>query len=622
MIYTFKTITLHNFMSYEDATIDLLNKGYCLIKGINNSSNDKAKSNGAGKSTIASAITFCLCGVTIQGYKSVENNLLDGGCFVTLDFSVDEDEYQITRYKNYGKIGNDLKIIKNGKDESGKGIKSSSEILLSLLPELTINLLSSVIILGQGLPNSFTKKSPRDRKELLENLTGTDYMIVDIKKRLEKRMTSLEDEQRTLEDNELSLTTTKNSDIKRVDELKNKIEEWQTLDFLTEINKLENEEKQLSNDKNTNQNEYDDLTLQIKECQQYIVNNNKAKFDCMTQINNQFKGQLDTIFVQLTSKRNELSLKIKERDKMLNVKEFCPTCGQKLSNVIKFDPSNVIAEISQLQIDIDDLTKQDNELKSKQKELIDSSIKQYDETNNQNEQVLKEMQLRQNELFTILKDLNNKYNNVISTKNNYLVEYKAKQQQLSTFNDEISKLTNEISSIETKLLYNKEKLDDIASHKEIITKMQTYSKRDFRGYLLNDIIVYLESRAKEYCNYIFNTNDLVIQLNDNDVDILFQGKEFEGLSGGEKQKLDIIIQFAIRDMMSNYLNFSSNVIFLDEITDNLDEIGCNGLFELITEILIDVESLFIISHHESDLALPIDTIITVEKNASGISRVL
>jgi DNA repair exonuclease SbcCD ATPase subunit len=96
---------------------------------------------------------------------------------------------------------------------------------------------------------------------------------------------------------------------------------------------------------------------------------------------------------------------------------------------------------------------------------------------------------------------------------------------------------------------------------------------------------------------------------------------FDNLSGGEKQRCDIILQFAIRDLLQNYLNYSSNILVLDEIFDGLDKISTNKIIDLITNKLKDVESIFIISHHTDELELPVDSEIKVIKNTNGISEV-
>ena len=152
--------------------------------------------------------------------------------------------------------------------------------------------------------------------------------------------------------------------------------------------------------------------------------------------------------------------------------------------------------------------------------------------------------------------------------------------------------------------------------------MNTLIKRDFRGVLLSGIIDFINSKAKEYSSKIFNTDNLEFVLDGNNIDIIFEGKDYENLSGGEKQRVDLIVQFAIRDMMSKYLKFSSNILVLDEITDALDSVSCDKVINFITSELDDISSVFIISHHASELQIPCDCELTVVKNELGLSEVI
>ena len=47
----FEKVTLHNFLSYGHTEIDLRNRNYCLVKGINNDPLSNSTSNGSGKSS-------------------------------------------------------------------------------------------------------------------------------------------------------------------------------------------------------------------------------------------------------------------------------------------------------------------------------------------------------------------------------------------------------------------------------------------------------------------------------------------------------------------------------------------------------------------------------------------
>ena len=156
---------------------------------------------------------------------------------------------------------------------------------------------------------------------------------------------------------------------------------------------------------------------------------------------------------------------------------------------------------------------------------------------------------------------------------------------------------------------------------EIVNKMNTLIKRDFRGYLLTNIIDYIANRIKEYSLTVFGTDDFIFDIDGNNIVISYDGKDYESLSGGEKQKADVIIQLSIRDMLCNYLNFSSNILVLDEITDSLDIVGSQNVLNLISSVLSDVESIYIISHH-TDFSIPWDEEITIIKGNDKISRIL
>ena len=138
---------------------------------------------------------------------------------------------------------------------------------------------------------------------------------------------------------------------------------------------------------------------------------------------------------------------------------------------------------------------------------------------------------------------------------------------------------------------------------------------------VSDIIKYLDKRAKDFAEIVFGHRDLNIYLDGNDLDISYNGKMFDNLSGGEKTRVDLITQFAIRDLLTTYLNASSNILVLDEVTDFLDKTSCDAVMNLIEKELKSVESVFIISHHADELNIPVDSELKVIKGVDGISTI-
>ena len=207
------------------------------------------------------------------------------------------------------------------------------------------------------------------------------------------------------------------------------------------------------------------------------------------------------------------------------------------------------------------------------------------------------------------------YNKVLYDKQNWHISVNNQQKELEGHEVEIARLTNLIGlTMSAK--------EDYSNRLAIIKKMDNLIRRDFRGYLLTNVIEYINIRAKEYCETVFGTRDLSLSLNGNALDITYCNKAFDGLSGGEKQRVDLLLQLAIRDMLTTYLGLSANILVLDEITDFLDKKSCQAVMALLEKELQTIESVFIVSHHAEELELPIDSEIKIVKNENGISELL
>ena len=184
----FDKIKISNFLSIGNAEIDLSVNGYTLVSGINNCSSDDAKSNGSGKSSIWEALSWVLTGATTRGMtKNISNIYTGDGALVELFFTVDNDKYRILRARDHSEWKTNLKFYINGEDKSGKGLRDTEEIMKKYLPYFHEQLINSVIILGQGLPQRFSNNTPSGRKAVLENLSETDFMLIDLKNRITKR---------------------------------------------------------------------------------------------------------------------------------------------------------------------------------------------------------------------------------------------------------------------------------------------------------------------------------------------------------------------------------------------------------------------------------------------------
>lgn len=203
------------------------------------------------------------------------------------------------------------------------------------------------------------------------------------------------------------------------------------------------------------------------------------------------------------------------------------------------------------------------------------------------------------------------------------IESENLDKNINTCKETIEQKKQLVSELQESLLYINNSKEDIDNRIQVVNKFNTIITRDFRGYLLENIVVYIDEKLKQYAKEIFcneNTN-VDFSLNGNNLTIKYDNKEYETLSGGEKQKIDLIVQFAIRDMLCKFMNFSSNILVIDEVFDNLDTLGCSKIIDFISNKLFDISSIFIISHH-TDIDIPYDKEIIITKDCKGVSKLL
>lgn len=606
----FNNLKLNNFMSFEEAEINLNKVGYFIVNGINNNKEDSASSNGSGKSTLFEALCWVLTGETIRGTKDVSNIYTETGACVELDFSIDNDNYKVIRKKD----PSNLFFFVNGEDKSGKGIRDTEKIIEQYLPDLTSSLIGSVIVLGQGLPQRFTNNSPSGRKEVLETLSKSNFMIADLKDRVSKRKTDLNQRLRTCEDdiliNENNLKNAKEL-IAKTEEKINSLDNTEHLvkkleDIKSELKEKEDKKVTISSLEEENSKQLEKMLSELSAVEQ-------EKEKLLRTVVEKYSSSVQVLTDNIQNINNNIAFTKKEINRINSIKDVCPTCGQKIQGVEKPSTTNEINSLKEYE---DQRTQYQAELDGL-----------HDTINQESDEILKSYDVKKEQL-------SNKHNTLLTTS-------KLNNKELSGLNDAIIKANDEINHIQSELnnrsailqsyedtiksnreivvkcednlLYNNKEHEELTKRVNIINKIFSALNKEFRGYLLTNVIDYINTISKKYCQQVFNNDKLEFKLDGNNISISYCGKEYENLSGGEKQKIDIIIQFAIRNMLTKYLNFSSNILVLDEITDFLDNQGVDSILTLITNNLEETPAIYFITHH-SDLMFPYDGEINVVKN--------
>lgn len=620
MILRFSNVRVHNFFCFSDAELCLKEMGYSIVSGKNNMETDGAVSNGSGKSSIFNAICFALTGETAQGLSNnVENIYTDpNDCWVEVEFTADNDEFVVRRYKT---PRSDMKIYVNGEDRSGKGIKESQQILSNYLPDLTSRLIGSIIILGQGLPYKFTYNAPSSRKTILENLTKSDYMVQTIKDKLDARKEDLRQRLRLYEDKRVEIDTQRKIYSDRLIKLNKELDDYNECssdcDVDEQLSEIEDRLKQY-------ESSLKELNKKKTNFNNKINNILTKKSSLVSKGNDLLNSKLEFVEKDLLKSRSD-AIECKSNEKQLeqelkkieSIADVCPTCGQKIPNVHKIDTTDLKEKLKSAKLITKSILEKETSLTNTKKKIIDDHNKEMNEslkTYDEDVEAVKE------DMMSVEIDINN-INKLQQLDIKAAERLKNVQENYSKVISEIYEVDSLLTKLYTDKLSVESSIIDVNEHLRTVQDLITLAKREFRSALLVNVVAYMDRKAKEYSKDVFGNESLSIIVDDNYIDVLLNNKYYEALSGGEKQKVDIIIQLVLRDLLSNQLNIHSNILVLDEGLDFLDSKGSEAILNLIQNKLSDVESMFIISHHVEELNISYDTKIQVEKGSDGISNI-
>lgn len=615
----FKKLVLHNFISFGHSELIFADDGFIKVSGRNENPLDLAISNGSGKSSLWEGIIWALTGDTIRGTKKVSNLYGDDGTYVKLEFILDSVEYSILRSKDHKEYKTSLLITVDGKDCSGKGLRDSEKLLSQYLPDITASLLGSVIILGQGLPQKFTNNTPSGRKEVLEKLSKSDFMIEDLKTRVTNRRNELNKIIRELEDSIISLNTTKNHLVQQLETSQSALS---SLDSTSLSNQLADVQEDLSSqqvNKSRAEERIEYYQTANNNINQQLITMIGNLNDALRSVESGYEDELTSLEHTATRLSVECTAKAREITQIENIKDTCPTCKQRLPDVHKPSTDTLKQQLEKLRMEKSEVDTQLQQLQRKRDAELLHIKNEYAQEKEHLTQQLTQLNSQISECKISVRNIDQKIQSLLLKQSELQQLLTELETRIKNYQEIILKNQEEIHKLENMLLYNNNEKDLQQSRLEVVNKFDTVLKRDFRGYLLSTIIDYIQLRAKAYSSTIFENDNIGFSLDGNNIDITYQDKAYENLSGGEKQKIDLIIQFSLRDMLSNHLGFTSNILVLDEVFDALDAVGCQRVLDVISS-LSDIKNIFIVTHR-NDLSIPCDKELIVVKSISGISEI-
>lgn len=562
------SVELCNFLSHSKSLVNFNStNGMVLISGEN--VDGRFDSNGAGKSTILEAIIWSLTGNTLRGVgaNDIVNRFVGKDTKVTLDLTVDNDSYQITRYRKDTVHGDSLVFTKNGENLSKRLNKDTQNDINSLL-NIPYTILTSSILLGEGLSSRFTQLSDPDKKSLIESTLTLDYDIKQLRdlsnKILKDRKTEMSTLLGSIESTKSMLENLRTSDVVTQEDIdKIIVERDKAVSKVTELTEVINTLSVKSNTLSKGRAQVADLLRELSKLQQQIDQLNKS--------------------IEDTSNAEEV---------------ICELCHQKVTSKDSIDYM-----LSKYNSNLKSITEQSDSIKSELGNLpsLDIIDKSITDVNKKYQEVYSEL----NETRSVESSLIGKVKELETTKSNS-----------DKLNDKLVEFNNSLKSDEKRV---NDLSYDVTSYEYIYNMLGPTGLINF---ILQESIDYINDRLQIYSNMLIDKNYKLDFTRGKLTLVDDSGASYQSLSNGEKRRLDICIQFSLHDYVYNYCDVKVNILFIDEILDTLDSTGVDNIFDVLRLKMeyCSLDGIYVITHN-GDLKDKFDRYITVCKDINGMSTI-
>ena len=142
-----------------------------------------------------------------------------------------------------------------------------------------------------------------------------------------------------------------------------------------------------------------------------------------------------------------------------------------------------------------------------------------------------------------------------------------------------------------------------ASHKTWYEVMRfwekAFSEQGVIKHIINNVLDYFNERCNYYLSYLTNSKYSVQFDEELTEKIETNGRllSYISLSGGEKRKLNLAVLLGLKDLLLLTDKSHVDLLFFDEVAENIDEEGIEGLHQLLLE-LKKSKTIFIITHNK------------------------
>lgn len=543
-----------NFLLLEDAKIDYRRNGLVLIEGRNND-DDSTISNAAAKSTALShLLSYVLFGKTTEGKKGsdVINWSAKKNCHVWVTFKVRNRKCRIDRYQKCKGHKNGVVFTVDGEDKSMSKPTETDKLICQYIGA-TQDVFKYTTLFGQGMLNRFTKLGPQAQQQLLEDIAS--LKVYDDATTISRRRASDVSSKADHKDHMCDAKKEERERIKAV------------------LAKLQEQDDEVRSAKKA-------ARAKIKAS----LKVQKEQLDKLEDKSNEFgndAAEAESSWSNLDKRRSQL----KKREGSLDLEttlmredKKCSKCKQvlpKSSTVLQDDEE----ELTQIREEMDNIRVRMTKLTATAEEARTEERK-YEKQADKIAETIRELKAELR-------------NNVVPTQS----------ASIETVTETLASVSEEYATL------NEERKKLRKTHK-YADKLSKQVFPAIRSKALSDVVSYVNQSLEFYVELLFD-KDMSIQLatdtklktgeTRSKISLVVKNREgdYGDSSGGESDKIDMAIAFALHDAAQAISNFSCNILVIDEPANAVDARGVGLIVKALQEKLADLDSIFLISHRSA-----------------------
>lgn len=545
----FKNIKYRNFFASGNAgiEIDLAANPTTLITG----------TNGSGKSSMISAICYALYG---KPYRNVNKNQIINSvngknCLVEIEFEIGGKEYKVRR----GLKPNIFEIFVDGElVDQDASVRDYQSVLEKNILKMNYQVFCQIVIIGKGY-TPFMALTTGARREVIEDLL--DIKVFSVMFSLAK--TRVHDVKDQIRDIKQTISLVKNKvDIKQ-DHLKSLKQASKV-----RVDSLEKSKETKAADLTSLQDELEAVRLEEATLDDVLVK--KHAFQTK-------KHQVDG----LTQRLSTTAKKIEKTVEFFGEHTECPTCNQTITHEYKD------RVLSAKQTRLNEIVEALVDLEGKSTEL-DANIAEFEKKHRKLQSII----IEKTKLSTRISEIQD---GVLALERMILENTTSDDTQLDTAQAEINELYSEGKNLVSVMTSVK----DMLQYLEIA--VACLKDTGIRSDVIKKYVPLINQKVNHYLSLFEFWVLFELDENFNESIKSRYRDEFTyfSFSEGERQKIDLSLLLAWRDVAKAKNAARTNLLIFDEILDgSLDQTSVDNLLSILRQMGTD-QNTIVISHRPS-----------------------